>query len=92
LAFNIGGQNNSFHSCGGSNGAYGHGCIHDWGTKKGRHVFKGLQRTTLDLFLSYIIIGVVDCCMPIDKMIIVKLILKIKFFGYHVNVILSPVN
>jgi hypothetical protein len=30
--------------------------------------------------------------MPIDKMIIVKLILKIKFFGYHVNVILSPVN
>jgi hypothetical protein len=25
--------------------------------------------------------------MPIDKMIIVKLILKIKFFGYHVNVI-----
>jgi len=30
--------------------------------------------------------------MPIDKMIIVKLILKIIIFGYHVNVILSPVN
>jgi hypothetical protein len=28
---------------------------------------KRLQRTTLDFFLYYIIIIVVDCCMPIDK-------------------------
>jgi hypothetical protein len=34
LAFNIGGQNYRLHYCGGSNGANGHGCIHDWGTKK----------------------------------------------------------
>jgi hypothetical protein len=33
LAFNIGGQNNRFHYCGGSNGAYGHGCIHLWAHK-----------------------------------------------------------
>jgi hypothetical protein len=29
---------------------------------------KGLQKTTLNFCLSYIIIIVVDCCMPIDKM------------------------
>jgi hypothetical protein len=36
--------------------------------KKNDLVFKGQQKTTLDICLSYIIIVVVDCCMPIDKM------------------------
>ncbi len=36
--------------------------------KKNDLVFKGQQRTTLDICLAYIIIVVVDCCMPIDKM------------------------
>jgi hypothetical protein len=44
------------------------GCIHEWGTRKEWHVFKGLQRTTLDFCLSYIIIVIMDCCMLIDKM------------------------
>jgi hypothetical protein len=44
------------------------GCIHNWGTKKEWLVFKGLQRITLDFCLFYIIIVVMDCCMPIDKM------------------------
>jgi hypothetical protein len=43
------------------------GCIHDWGTEKEWHVFKGLQRIILDFCLSYIIIVVVNCCMPINK-------------------------
>jgi len=29
---------------------------------------KGLQMTTLNFFKSYIIIIVMDCCMPIDKL------------------------
>jgi len=44
------------------------GCIYDWGTKKKCLIEKGLQRTTLDFCLPYIIIIVVDCCLPIDKM------------------------
>jgi hypothetical protein len=36
--------------------------------KRNDLVFKGQQRTTLDICLSYIIIVVVDYCMPIDKM------------------------
>jgi hypothetical protein len=42
--------------------------IHDWGTKKECLTEKGLQRITLDFCLFYIIIIVVDCCMPIDQM------------------------
>jgi hypothetical protein len=45
------------------------GSVHNWGTKKEWHVFKGFQKTTLDFYLSYIIVVVVDCCMPINKMI-----------------------
>jgi len=44
------------------------GSIHDWGTKKECLIKKGLQNITLDFCLSYVIIIVVDCCMPIDKM------------------------
>ncbi len=44
------------------------GTIHDWGTKKECLIEKGLQRTTLDFSLYYIIIIVMDCCMSIDKM------------------------
>jgi hypothetical protein len=42
--------------------------IHNWGTKKKCLTKKGLQKTTLDFCLSYIIIIVMDCCMLIDKM------------------------
>ncbi len=42
------------------------GSIHDWGTKKECLTKKGLQ--ILDFCLFYIIIIVVDCCMPINKM------------------------
>jgi len=35
--------------------------------KRNDSVFKGQQRTNLDIYLSYIII-VVDCCNPIAKM------------------------
>ncbi len=45
------------------------GSIHNWGTKKECLIEKGLQRTTLDFYLFYIIIIVMDCCMLIDKMI-----------------------
>jgi len=45
------------------------GSIHDWGTKKECLTEKGLHRTTFDFFFSYIIIIVIDYCMPIDKMI-----------------------
>jgi hypothetical protein len=38
------------------------------GTKKECLTEKGLQRTTLDFCLSYIIIIVMDCHMLIDKM------------------------
>jgi hypothetical protein len=31
-------------------------------------MYKGLQIITLDFYLSYIVIVVMDCCMPIDKM------------------------
>jgi hypothetical protein len=66
---------------------------HNWCTKKESLIFKGLQKTTLDLFLSYIIIVVVDCCMPIDKMMSCKINKNIlKQFGYYVNVILSSIN
>jgi hypothetical protein len=41
--------------------------IHDWGTKKER-LTKGLERTTLDFFKSYIIIIVMEYCTPIYKM------------------------
>jgi hypothetical protein len=44
------------------------GCIDDWGTKKEWPIFKGLQKTTLDFCLSYIIIVVMDCCMPTNRM------------------------
>ncbi len=44
------------------------GSIHNWVTKKECLTEKGLQMTTLDFCLSYIIIIVVDCCMPINKM------------------------
>jgi hypothetical protein len=44
------------------------GAIHTWGTKKECLTKKGLQRTTLDFCLFYIIIIVMDCHMPIDKM------------------------
>ncbi len=44
------------------------GSIHDWGTKNECLIEKGLQKTTLDFCLSYIIINVMDCCMVIDKM------------------------
>jgi hypothetical protein len=43
------------------------------GTKKELLVFKELQRTPLDFCLSYMIIVVVDCCMPIDKMMSYKI-------------------
>jgi hypothetical protein len=42
--------------------------IHNWGTKKECLNFFKLQRTTLNFCLFYIIIVVMDCCMPIDKM------------------------
>jgi hypothetical protein len=38
------------------------GSIHDWGTKKECLTKKGLQRTTLDFYLFYIIIIVMDFC------------------------------
>ncbi len=44
------------------------GSIHDWGTKKKCLTKKRLQKTTLNICLSYIIIIVVDCCMAINKM------------------------
>jgi hypothetical protein len=44
------------------------GSIDDWGTKMECLIEKGLQKITLDFCLSYIIIIVMDCCMPIDKM------------------------
>jgi hypothetical protein len=44
------------------------GSIHDWGTKNECLIKKWLQTTTLDFCLSYIIIIIVDCCMPINKM------------------------
>jgi hypothetical protein len=43
-------------------------CIHDWGTKKEWAIFKGLQKTILDFFKFYIIIVVMNCYMPINKM------------------------
>jgi hypothetical protein len=42
------------------------GCINDWGTKNEGYNFQGLQGLNFCLF--YIIIAVVDFCMPIDKM------------------------
>jgi hypothetical protein len=42
--------------------------IHDWGTKKECLSFYGLEMTTLDFCLSYIIIIVIDYYMPIGKM------------------------
>ncbi len=45
-----------------------YGSIHIWGTKKECLIEKGLQRTTLDFCLSYIIIIVVDFYMLINKM------------------------
>jgi hypothetical protein len=62
------------------------GCVHNWGTKKEWPIFKGLQKTTLDLCLSYIIIIVMDCCMLIDKMMSYKTNKNIlKKFGYYVS-------
>ncbi len=46
---------------------------------------KGLQKTTLDFYLSYIIIILMDFCMPIDKMM--SLIL-IKIFKNNLDTIL----
>jgi hypothetical protein len=44
------------------------GSIHDWNTKKECLTKKGLQKTTLDFCLSYLLyIIVVDYYMPIDK-------------------------
>jgi hypothetical protein len=45
-----------------------YGSIHDYGTKKDYLFEKRLQKRTLDFYLSYIIIIVVDCCTPIDKL------------------------
>jgi len=42
-------------------------CIHDWGTKKIDMYLKD-YKGQLWIFLSYIIIVLVDCCKPIDKM------------------------
>jgi hypothetical protein len=42
--------------------------IHNWGTKKKCWSFERLQQTILYFCLSYIFIVVMDCCMPIDKM------------------------
>jgi hypothetical protein len=44
------------------------GSIHDWGTKNECLIEKALQRTILDFILFYIIMIVVHCCMPIEKM------------------------
>jgi hypothetical protein len=44
------------------------GSIHDWGTKKECLIEKGLQRTTLNIFLFYIIIIAVDCYMARNTM------------------------
>jgi hypothetical protein len=44
-----------------------YGSIHDWGTKKECLTEKRLHMTTLDFCLSCIIIIVMDCCMPINK-------------------------
>ncbi len=49
------------------------GSIHDWGTKKECLTKKKLQMTTLDFCLFYITIIVVDCCMPIDEMMFLKI-------------------
>jgi hypothetical protein len=43
------------------------GSIHNWGTKKECLIGKGLQMTSLDFYLSYIITIVMDFYMPIDK-------------------------
>ncbi len=68
------------------------GSIHNWGTKKECLIGKGLQMTTLDFYLSYIIAIVMDCCIPIDKMMSFKINKNIlKKIGYYVNVILSLV-
>jgi hypothetical protein len=45
------------------------GSVHNWGTKNVCLTFQGLQRITLDFCLSHIIVVIVDCCMPINKMI-----------------------
>jgi hypothetical protein len=45
------------------------GSVHDWGTKKECLTEKGLQKTTLDFLICYIIIIAVDCYMPIVKVI-----------------------
>jgi hypothetical protein len=42
--------------------------IQNWGIEKKWLIFKGLRRTSFDFFKSYIIIVVVDYCMPIDKL------------------------
>jgi hypothetical protein len=47
--------------------------IHNWGTKKECLIEKGLQKTALDFCLSYIIIIIMDCYMPIDKMMFLKI-------------------
>jgi hypothetical protein len=44
------------------------GSIHNWGTKNECLIEKGVQKTTLDFHLFYIIIIVVDFYMPIDIM------------------------
>jgi hypothetical protein len=44
------------------------------GVPKRNVIEKGQQRTTLEFCLSYIIIIGVDCCMPIDKRCLFKLI------------------
>jgi len=48
------------------------GSIHNWGTKMECLTKKGLQYW--DFCLFYIIIIVMDCCTPIDKMIYFKLV------------------
>jgi hypothetical protein len=43
--------------------------IHGWGTKKECLSFKGLESTPFDFVLFFIIVIVLDCFMPIGKMV-----------------------
>jgi hypothetical protein len=51
------------------NKKHGTWSIHNWDTKKECIIQKKLQKKTLDFCLSSIIIIVMDCYMPIDKMV-----------------------
>jgi hypothetical protein len=54
--------------------------------------FKGLHKSTTSSFLYiYMIISVMDCCRPIDKMMSCEINKNnLKHFGYYMDFLLSP--